>query len=184
MKILKRYTNDTIKRIKEFHDLKKDVYCEVIHGDSRTIDLIEELEKKDKNFAKLVKKNKISGIFTSPPYVGQIDYHEQHAYAYELFEIERNDEMEIGPQSNGKSMSAKEKYVKGICDVLVNVRDLLKDDADVFIVANDEYNLYPEIAEKSGYIIVEEFIRPVLHRTESDSSLYTEKIFRFRKKEE
>ena len=36
-------------------------------------------------FFNLIKKQKIRGIFSSPPYIGQIDYHEQHAYAYDLF---------------------------------------------------------------------------------------------------
>ncbi|GHT61978.1 hypothetical protein AGMMS50222_02780 [Endomicrobiia bacterium] len=51
------------------------------------------LSKKNKSFADILNKQKISGIFSSPPYVGLIDYHEQHAYAYDLFSFKRKDEI-------------------------------------------------------------------------------------------
>jgi len=53
----------------------------------------------------------------------------------------------------------------------------VKDDGDFFIVANDKYNLYPLIAEKSGLKIVDRFKRPVLNRTEKDKGAYCEIIF-------
>ncbi len=75
------YTLDTIERLSEFNELRTDTMQICLTGDSREIDLIEALTKADKKFATLVKKKKINGIFSSPPYVGLIDYHEQHAYA-------------------------------------------------------------------------------------------------------
>ena len=56
-------------------------------GDSREISLIEEIKKRNSRFGKFVEKQKIAGIFSSPPYVGLIDYHEQHAYAYLLIHL-------------------------------------------------------------------------------------------------
>jgi hypothetical protein len=146
-------------------------------GDSRNIDIIAELQLYNIKFADFVKKNKIAGIFTSPPYVGLIDYHEQHAYAYDLFGYNRKDDLEIGPLSKGQGAIAKETYANSISQVLSNFIKFLKDDTNIFIVANDKYNLYPAIAEKSGLKIVNSFKRPVLNRTEKDKGAYAELIF-------
>jgi len=64
----------------------------------------------------------------------------------------------------------------------MNISKFIKDDGDFFIVANDKYNLYPLIAEKSGLAIVEQFKRPVLNRTERDRQPYAEIIFHMKKK--
>ena len=172
-----RYTEDTIKRIKEFQSLRKDVFCEVMNDDSRIVDIFDFIAKKNEDFYRMLEKKGIDGIFTSPPYVGQIDYHEQHAYAYELFNIPRKDSSEIGKQSNGTGKKAQNDYVAGISAVLRNVKKYLKKDAHIFIVANDSKNLYPEIAKKSDLKILEVFKRPVLNRTERDKQPYSESIF-------
>jgi len=182
VKHLIRYTYDTIKRLNEFSNLRKDVNSNVIHGDSREVNIFEEVKKQNPEFLKLLSKKKISGIFTSPPYVGQIDYHEQHAYSYELFNIPRKDCKEIGPLYKGQGKQAREEYIEGISKVLLNISKFVKDDGDYFIVANDKYNLYPLIAEKSGLKIVDKFKRPVLNRTEKDRQPYAEIIFHMRKK--
>ena len=174
---LVRYTRDTISRIDTYAGLQQDVYCEVINADSASVDILKALRKLNPEFRELLMKRKIDGIFTSPPYLGMIDYHEQHAYAYELFGIERMDEFEIGRMSNGRSQRAKQDYIDSISRVLTNVGKYLKDGAHVFIVANDSHNLYPKIAERSGLEIVEEFKRPVLNRTERDKQPYSESIF-------
>jgi hypothetical protein len=95
--MLNRYSHDTLSRIKDFEKLRKPVCYSVIAGDSRIVDIFGKIEKQNHEFSKIIKKQKISGIFSSPPYVGQIDYHEQHAYAYDLLGFKRNDELEIGP---------------------------------------------------------------------------------------
>jgi len=181
IKHLIRYTYDTIKRLKEFSDLRKEVYSEVLHGDSRELNIFEKMKKQNSKFYKLLKNKKIDGVFTSPPYVGQIDYHEQHAYSYELFGISRKDNKEIGPLFKGQGKQARDEYVKGISQVLINMKKFVKDDGDYFIVANDKYNLYPLIAEKSGLKIIDKFKRPVLNRTEKDRAPYCEIVFRMRK---
>ena len=172
----------TINRLNEFSKLKKSVFSNVIHGDSREADIFGEIKKQNPEFYKLLVNKKIDGVFTSPPYVGQIDYHEQHAYAYELFDIARKDDKEIGPLFNGQGQKAKEEYVEGISKVFINISKFVKDDGDFFVVANDKYDLYPIIAEKSGLKIVEQFKRPVLNRTERDRQPYAEIIFHMRKK--
>ncbi len=181
VKHLIRYTYDTIKRLKEFSNLKKNVNSEIIYGDSREVNIFEEIKQQNPDFYKLLSNKKISGIFTSPPYVGQIDYHEQHAYSYELFDIPRKDDKEIGPLYKGKGKQARDDYVEGISKVLINISRFVKDDGDYFIVANDQYDLYPLIAEKSGLKIINRFKRPVLNRTERDRQPYAEIIFQMKK---
>lgn len=177
-----RYANDTIARIREFQKIKSKAHWATITGDSRTVDIAKEIKARNKDFYKLIDSQKIKGIFTSPPYVGQIDYHEQHAYAYDLFGFDRKDDLEIGPLYKGQGLEARNSYVEGISQVLINVKKFLADNFDVFLVANDKYNLYPAIAEQAGMKIVNQFERPVLNRTERDKSPYSEIIFHLKGK--
>ncbi|MDD5764781.1 MAG: DNA methyltransferase [Candidatus Marinimicrobia bacterium] len=172
-----RYSKDTIVRLSTFNKLRTETcqYCLV--GDSRVIDIVGKLENKCLDLASLVRNKKIDGIFSSPPYVGLIDYHEQHAYAYDLFRFERNDESEIGPLYKGNGKEARESYVQGISDALINCKKFLKPDYNVFLVANDKYGIYPMIAEKAGMKIVNRYRRPVLNRSEKDKGAYSEIIF-------
>jgi len=176
------YTKDTIKRLQQFKELRTNTYQKCLQGDSRIINIFEALEHKKPEFAALARKQKIKGIFSSPPYVGLIDYHEQHAYAYDLFGFERNDDKEIGPLYKGQGQEAKRMYVAGISEVLTNSKRFLADDYDVFLVANDKYGLYPEIAERAGMRIVNQYKRPVLNRTEKDKGAYAEIIFHLKEK--
>ncbi len=178
----KRYAKDTIKRISEFDKLRTPAFHVCLTGDSRNIDVENKVEKKNPAFYEILKKQKIAGIFTSPPYVGLIDYHEQHAYAYEIFGFERKDELEIGPLYKGQGREARESYVKGISEVLINAKKYLKKDYNIFLVANDKYNLYPKIVELAGMKIVNQYKRPVLNRVEKDRSAYAEIIFHFKEK--
>ena len=172
-----RYANDTLARLREFDCIRNDTYSAILSADSRSVDIANELKKQNGELYTLFKKQKIRGIFTSPPYVGQIDYHEQHAYAYDLFGFERRDTSEIGPLFKGQGASARRSYVVGISEVLLNCRKYLTDDFDIFLVANDKHNLYPFIAAQAHMRIVNTFKRPVLNRTERDKSPYAEYIF-------
>ena len=176
------YSQDTVKRLMQFDKLRTQTYQVCLTGDSRTIDIFKELEKKNSPFAELAKKKKIKGIFSSPPYVGLIDYHEQHAYAYDLFGFKRKDELEIGPLCKGQGSAAKASYIRGIADVLNNCKRFLAADYDIFLVANDKYNMYPAIAKNAGMQIVNQFKRPVLNRTEKDKGAYSEIIFHLKRK--
>jgi len=177
LKWWKTYTKDTVQRIVQFDKLRSPTFQRCLTGDSRTIDIFSELEKKHPDFAALAKKQKIKGIFSSPPYVGLIDYHQQHAYAYDLFGFKRKDDLEIGPLYKGQGREARESYIKGIAAVLMNCKNYLAKDYDVFLVANDKFNLYPTIAETAGMQIVNQYKRPVLNRTEKDKGAYSETIF-------
>ena len=176
-----RYSKDTLTRIAEFNSVKTNTHQHCFTADSRTIDLFSALEKVDHVFTKIIQKNKINGIFSSPPYVGLIDYHEQHAYAYDLFGFKRRDELEIGPLLKGQGKEAKEYYIEGIATVLNNCKKFLIDNYNIFLVANDKYNMYPTIAEKAGMRIMQQFKRPVLNRTEKDKGAYSESIFHLKR---
>ncbi|MBA7637740.1 hypothetical protein ES703_45387 [subsurface metagenome] len=167
LKFLNRYSYDTIRRLKEFDRIRTDASIQVFQGDSRKIELPDDLQ--------------IDGIFTSPPYVGIIDYHEQHRYAYELFDFTRLDDLEIGPARKRQNGNAKREYVEGIVAVFKTVSKYLKPNAQIFIVANDKFGLYPDIADKCGFKLLDVFNRPVLMRTERDSNKYFESIFYFQK---
>jgi hypothetical protein len=175
--MLNRYGFDTLSRVKEFDRLRKPVHYSAIAGDSRIVNIFEKVEKQSPQFSTILKKQKIAGIFCSPPYVGQIDYHEQHAYAYDLLGFKRKDDLEIGPLYKGKGLEARRSYAQGISDVLNNCKKYMVSDPNIFLVANDKYNLYPEIAHGAGMKIVNQFKRPVLNRTERDRTPYSEIIF-------
>lgn len=182
LKWWKTYSNDLIKRLQQFNSLRTDSTNICINGDSRTINIIEEINLVDPIFSEKIKGKKIKGIFSSPPYVGVIDYHEQHAYAYDLFNFRRKDNQEIGPLFKGQGNTAKTSYVEGISAVLNNAKKYLIDDFDIFLVANDKHNLYPLIAEKANMVIINQYKRPVLNRTEKDKNAYSEIIFHLKRK--
>lgn len=171
------YSKDTVQRLREFSELRTNTFQHCLVGDSRTIDIVNEVCKIDQSFGHQLQEQKIKGIFSSPPYVGIIDYHEQHAYAYDLFGLPRHDDMEIGPLFKGQKLEAQLSYIDGIAAVLNNCKRFLVEDYDIFLVANDKYNLYPRIAAAAGMKIVEQIKRPVLNRTERDKGAYCEIIF-------
>lgn len=167
MEKIHAYSEDTVRRLETFSGLRTEQPAIVVTGDSRTVDLERVLPR----------GVMFDGIFTSPPYVGQIDYHEQHRYAYELFGISRNDALEIGPKKRGTSRQARESYVADIAAVFAHCCKYLKPNGKVFIVANDRMGLYPAIAERSGLRIRDTITRSVTKRTEQGDAPYQESIF-------
>src|SRR5712691_9657444 len=116
-KFLVRYTTDTVRRLREFTALRRDRDVTVLHADARTVGL----------------PTAATGVITSPPYPGLIDYHEQHRYAYELLGlVDRRDE-EIGAASSGRSRSALRTYVDAMSAVFNNTAAQLQRDASVLI---------------------------------------------------
>ncbi len=178
----RRYAEDTIKRLAEFGKYRTDTKQVCIVGDAREVDIFDALKKQDREFSKLAARHKLRGIFSSPPYVGLINYHEQHAYAYELFSYQRNDKSEIGPLCKGKGKAARNAYVEGITAVLLNCKKYMQKEYEVFLVANDKFDLYPDIAQRSNMAIVKEYRRPVLNRAEGDKGAYAESIFHLKEK--
>jgi hypothetical protein len=148
-KFLRRYTPDTIRRLREFSLIRSNADVVVLHEDAREVDL----------------PLKPSGIITSPPYPGLIDYHEQHHYSYELLRLVDRREEEIGSASRGQSRQAVRAYVENMIAVFTNAHRQLRVGAPVIIVVNDSKALYPEILERAGLSLEERLTRHVNRRT-------------------
>jgi len=134
-------------------------------------------------------------VFTSPPYVGLIDYHEQHRCAYELLSLlpsafasvgwscadaRANEPLEIGAASKGSSNGAKVAYAEGIAGALCNLRRALHPDGTVVIVVADKHGLYPDIAERSGFRVEQVIERHVNRRTGRRAGDFFEQIMIWR----
>ncbi|MBR1369627.1 DNA methylase [Methanocalculus chunghsingensis] len=163
-KFLKRYSADTIKRVSEFSSLRSRASVKVHHEDCRNVDFPE-----------------VHGVVTSPPYVGLIDYHEQHAYAYHLLGLEDKRGDEIGPAANGKSRIAKETYQKDIADVFQRIVKTMVPGGHLIVVANDRDNLYEGIADSLDVEVEDIIQRHVNRRTGRRSTEFYESIFIWRK---
>jgi hypothetical protein len=148
-KFLRRYTTDTVRRLRAFDEVKSSATVDVVHGDARFIDL----------------PGQVDGIITSPPYPGLIDYHEQHRYAYELLDLYDQRDSEIGPAASGTSRRAIDDYVGGIVEVFRTARCFMKPQAPVVIIVNDSRDLYPSILDASGLVLEERLRRHVNRRT-------------------
>jgi hypothetical protein len=157
---LRRYTLDTLTRLKEFARLRKSRTVSVMHGDARELDL----------------PRRLDAIVTSPPYPGLIDYHEQHRYAYELLGLDDRREREIGAAARGTSRAALTGYVEGIADVLAACREALRPAGRVVIVVNDRRNLYPEVLERAGLVLEQRYERHVNRRTGRRAGEYYEDV--------
>ena len=163
-KFIKRYSLDTLKRIEEFSAKRTNARVDLCHTDSR-----------EATFPK------IHGVITSPPYVGLIDYHEQHAYAYHLLGLEDRRCEEIGAASNGSSQKAKCQYQKNIAEVFQRVSDVLTPGGKLIVIAGDKANLYPEIANLAGLELEDIVHRHVNRRTGRRSGEFYESVFIWRK---
>jgi hypothetical protein len=148
---LRRYTLDTLRRIKEFARLRGRIrVADVLHEDARVVDY--DLRRFD-------------GIVTSPPYPGLIDYHEQHRYAYELLGLEDRAQLEVGAAALGTSRAAIATYCDGIAAALATAARALRPRAPICIVVNDRRDLYPAILEHAGLRLETRHTRHVNRRS-------------------
>ncbi len=159
-KFIFRYSVDTMKRIKEFSMIRTKAKVEINHDDSRN-----------------AKIPFIDGVITSPPYVGLIDYHDQHAYAYHLLGLKDRREEEIGPASKGSSLKSKQLYQADIVKVFQNALNSMPSGGKLIIVAHDSSNLYPEIGTKCGIKEISIISRHVNRRTGRRTNEFYESIF-------
>lgn len=159
-KFLRRYSLDTIKRVKEYQRLRTDAETRAIHGDARTAEY----------------GVKFDGVITSPPYPGRIDYHEQHRYAYELLGLNDRRDEEIGAAAKGTSKAAVAAYVEDMVAVFGNARRHLKRGARVVIVIDDARSLYDDILSEAGLAIEERRKRHVNRRTGRRNGEFFEEI--------
>jgi SAM-dependent methyltransferase len=151
-KFLRRYVRDAAQRVREFAELRTGADVAVLHGDARRLD----------------PPGPVDLVLTSPPYPGLIDYHEQHAYAYELLGLERRDGDEIG------------RTVKGYCDdvaaVLRRAAGALRPGGRIVIVVNDSRALYETILPAAGLRLEERLLRHVNRRTGRRNGEYYEDV--------
>jgi hypothetical protein len=149
LKFLRRYSRDTIRRIERYNRLQTAARTTVLWGDARSVEL----------------PGKVDGVITSPPYVGLIDYHEQHRYAYELLDLPINSAGEIGAASKGNSRQAKDAYQQEIASVFQHTATYMDPGQRAIIVVRDRDDLYPEIAEQCGFLLEDSIRRHVNRRT-------------------
>jgi hypothetical protein len=159
-KFILRYSVDTIRRIQEFSLLRTKAKVEIHHDDSRH-----------------AKIPFINGIITSPPYVGLIDYHDQHAYAYHLLGLEDRRKEEIGPAIRGSSVKSKQEYQEDIIQVFENTLGSMPSGGKLIVVAHDSSNLYPEIGKRCGVKEISIISRHVNRRTGRRTNEFYESIF-------
>ena len=141
-----RYSEDTFNRIASFQKLRTHSPIELVHGDSR-----------------IIKLPHCDGVITSPPYIGLIDYHDQHRYAYELLGLRDKSESEIGAKRLKNGKAARSAYQDSIAKVIKRLAD--STDGPIIFVVNDKYELYEAICEDAGVEIKERLKRKVDRRT-------------------
>lgn len=164
-KFIARYCADGVRRVERFATVRSDAGVQCIHGDSRSIKL-----------------PPVDAIMTSPPYVGLIDYHEQHRYAYELLGLADNSDSEIGAAANGQSKAAREAYCRDMKSVFRNAASRLKRGGVLVVVAADRHNLYPDILGDLGLVEHHVMERHVNRRTGRRGSQFFESIFIYTKR--
>jgi DNA modification methylase len=151
-KFLRRYVRDAAWRVQEFAGVRASASARVVHGDARALDPPEPVDL----------------VLTSPPYPGLIDYHEQHAYAFELLGLERHDASEIGRGVKG--------YRDDVAAVLRRSAAALRPGGRVVVVVNDSRRLYDGILQTAGLALEDRVLRHVNRRTGRRNGEYYEEI--------
>lgn len=164
LQFLTRYSLDTLRRIKEFAQIRTGAAVTIIHGDAREVEFPE-----------------FDAVITSPPYVGLIDYHEQHRYAYELLGLSSNEDLEIGAASKGNSERAKRLYVQHMEQAFANVRRFLRKGGVMVTVVNDKHRLYDGMAPRLGFRVEGMLQRNVNRRTGRRADDFFESIMVWRR---
>lgn len=147
-RFLKRYSTDALRRVREFSEIRTSVAVSVINGDSTRVDF-----------------PRHDLVITSPPYVGLIDYHEQHRYAYELLGLPWQASAEIGGASNGSSQRAQKEYVENMIASFRNVKRSLVPGGRMVVIVSDKLGLYDRIRNEVGMRLETRLERHVNRRT-------------------
>ena len=148
LRFLNRYSLDALRRIEEYSGLRTDAPVTVIQGDSRDVEFPE-----------------CDMVITSPPYVGLIDYHAQHRYAFELLGLKGYEELEIGASRKGNSEKAARKYIGEMGEAFNNVAASMPRGSRMVIVVHDRRDLYDALASRLGFTIEYRLQRHVNRRT-------------------
>jgi SAM-dependent methyltransferase len=148
---LRRYSRDTLARITAFAQIRAGVRrarATVTAGDARCVSF-----------------PPCDLVVTSPPYVGLLDYHEQHRYAYELLGLPAEAEHEIGASWRGTARPAVGQYVDDMAAALSNVLRALRPGGRLVIVVHDRRDLYDGLARRLGVTVEHRLRRHVNRRT-------------------
>jgi len=120
-------------------------------------------------------------VITSRPYLGLIDYHEQHRYAYELLGLPELRDKEIGRPEKGNGVQAAREYYEGIKAVFANVARSLEAGGHVVIVVHDRGEMYVQMARELGFVVEAVLERHVNRRTGRRSGEFFERVYVWRK---
>ncbi len=145
---LRRYSLDALRRIKHFAGVRKEAKTTILQGDAREVAF-----------------PPCDMVLTSPPYVGLIDYHEQHRYAFELLGLPEAREAEIGAAWKGNSQRAVNDYVNEMTDAFRNVMRAMPEGGVLVIIVHDRRNLYDLIGSRLGVQVEYRLQRHVNRRT-------------------
>ncbi|HEX2045370.1 MAG TPA: DNA methyltransferase [Gaiellaceae bacterium] len=151
-KFLRRYVRDAVQRVQDYADVRRSTDATVIHADARGAD----------------PPGPVDLVITSPPYPGLIDYHEQHAYAFELLGLPRRDDAEIGKGVAG--------YCEAVAEVLARARAALRSGGRIVVVVNDRRGLYDGILASAGLALEQRVLRHVNRRTGRRGGEYYEEV--------
>jgi DNA modification methylase len=160
-RFLRRYSQDIAARVAAFCALRPPgVRADVHHLDVRELRL----------------QRPADALVTSPPYVGVIDYHDQHAYAYALLGLTPRPQEEIGSRSRGSGARAVRAYADDMVAALATAATCLRPGAPLAIVVNDRLGLYGDILERAGLALESRTLRHVNRRTSRRAGEYFEEI--------
>lgn len=98
-------------------------------------------------------------VLTFPPYLGLIDYHEQHRHAFDLLGLLVARENEIGSPSKGQGKRARERSVEDIVAVWRKAERCVRIGWPWGIATTDPHGRYPAILERSGLVVRSSFER-------------------------
>ena len=164
MAFLRRYSLDALRRIGAFARLRTDARVQILHGDARSVAF-----------------PPCDMVLTSPPYVGLIDYHEQHRYAFELLGLPLAREAEIGASWKGDSRRAIEAYVEDMSEAFSNVMRALPRGGVLVVVVHDRKDLYDRIGQRLGVDVEYRFRRHVNRRTGRRADAFFEDVIVWRR---
>jgi hypothetical protein len=161
LRFLRRYSHDVAGRVAAFGALRPDgARATVHHLDARELRL----------------ERPADALVTSPPYVGVIDYHDQHAYAYALLDLAPRSQEEIGSRSRGSGARAVTGYADDMAAALATSAACLRPGAPLAIVVNDRLGLYGDILARAGLELESRARRHVNRRTSRRADEYFEEI--------
>ena len=160
-RFLRRYSHDIAGRVAAFSAVRPDGSSAAVHHlDARELRL----------------ERPADAVVTSPPYVGVIDYHDQHAYAYALLDLPACAHAEIGSRSRGSGARAVTAYADDMVAALSASAAVMRSGAPLAIVVNDRLGLYGDILERAGLQLESRTLRHVNRRTGRRAGEYFEEI--------